>query len=193
MVAIASEQGHAHPMSLAKLTTVGRQEERAMSMRDLLLVGFMASLLAAATPKPKPTRLAEPSYPPEAAASHVVTVTEEGAAAAGITVLTEAVAVKESGPRATLARFGETYAFSPTFIAVHRNEPTEISFWNLQPDDDHDFMLVAPDQQVLMKVLLPALRKTTYVFTFHDEGLFTFYCTMHQPEMSGQILVLPSP
>jgi plastocyanin len=53
-------------------------------------------------------------------------------------------------------------------------------------------MLVSPDSNVLMKALLPALRKTTYVFTFHEEGLFTFYCTMHQPEMSGQILVLPN-
>jgi len=52
-------------------------------------------------------------------------------------------------------------------------------------------MLVAPDSTVMMKVLLLALRKTTYVFTFHEEGLFTFYCTMHQPERSGQILVLP--
>jgi len=33
--------------------------------------------------------------------------------------------------------------------------------------------------------------RATYVFSFHDEGLFTFYCTMHQPEMTGQILVLP--
>src|SRR3989442_1212172 len=113
-------------------------------------------------------------------------------ASAGTTVLTEAVAIKETGPRATVAGFGEVYAFAPAFVAVHRDEPTEISFWNLQPDDDHDFMLVAPDAQVLMKVLLPALRKTTYVFTFHEEGLFRFYCTMHQPEMSGQILVLPS-
>jgi plastocyanin len=53
-------------------------------------------------------------------------------------------------------------------------------------------MLVAPDAHVLMRVLLPALRKTTHVFTFHEEGLFTFYCTMHRPEMTGQILVLPS-
>jgi plastocyanin len=122
----------------------------------------------------------------------VVTVTQEGAAAAGITVMTEAVAIKETGPRATVTRFGEVYAFSPAFVAVHRDEPTEISFWNLQPDDQHDFMLVGPDAHVLMRILLPALRKTTYVLTFHDEGLFTFYCTMHQPEMSGQILVLPS-
>jgi plastocyanin len=152
-----------------------------------LFVVLMAAV-SLATP-PKPTRMAEPSYLPNAEASQVVTVTETGAAAAGITVLTEAVAIKETGPRATVARFGEVYAFSPSFVAVHRDEPTEISFWNLQPDD---FMLVGPGAQVLMKVLLPSLRKTTYVFSFHEEGIFTFYCTMHQPEMSGQILVLSS-
>ena len=54
---------------------------------------------------PKPTRLAEPIYLPDAAASRVVTATESGVAAAGITVLTEAVAIKETGPRATVARF----------------------------------------------------------------------------------------
>jgi plastocyanin len=161
-----------------------------MLVRDRLLVLLAAGVVLAVTPKP--TRVAEPSYLPDTAASRVVTVTEKGAAAAGITLLTEAVAIKETGPRATITRFGEVYAFSPTFVAVHRDEPTEISFWNLQPDDDHDFMLVAPDATVLMKVLLPALQKTTYIFTFHDEGLFTFYCTMHQPEMSGQILVLPT-
>jgi plastocyanin len=163
-----------------------------MAMRDRVLVALTAALMLAATPTPKPIRLSEPSYLPDSAASRVVTVTEAGAAAAGITVLTEAVAIKETGPRKTVWQFGEVYAFSPTFVAVHRDEPTEISFWNLQPDDDHDFMLVAPDATVLMKVVLPALRKPTYVFTFHHEGLFTFYCTMHQPEMSGQILVLPS-
>lgn len=48
-----------------------------------------------------------------------------------------------------------------------------------------------PDLTVLMLVELPALQKTSYVFTFHREGLFNFSCTMHQPEMSGQIMVLP--
>ena len=139
---------------------------------------------------PKATRSAEPSYLPDAAASRSVTVTETGAVGAAVTVLTEAVAINETGPPATVAHFGEVYAFSPAFIAVHRDEPTEISFWNLQPDDEHDFMLVAPDSQVLMHVVLSPLRKTTYIFTFREQGLFTFYCTMHQPEMSGQILVL---
>jgi len=159
----------------------------------LAIVTAVVALTAAVSfaAPPKATRSAEPSYLPDAAASRIVTVTETGQVGAAVTVLTEAVAIKETGPPATVAHFGEVYAFSPAFIAVRRDEPTEISFWNLQPDDDHDFMLVGPDSNVLMKVLLPALRKTPYVFTFHEEGLFTFYCTMHQPEMSGQILVLP--
>jgi plastocyanin len=140
----------------------------------------------AAAPTPGPTFL------PDANAARVVTVAPPGEAAAAVTVLTQAVAVKESGPKQTVKRFGEVYAFAPAFIAVHREQPTEISFWNLQPDDEHDFMLVDPDGNALMKVSLTPLKKTTYVFTFHREGLFPFYCTMHQPEMSGQILVLPA-
>ena len=133
----------------------------------------------------------EATYLPDAAASRVVTVAKDGPAEAGVTVLTEGVAIKETGPKATVKRFGEVYAFAPAFIAVHRDEPTRISFWNLQPDDEHDFMLADPQSTVLMHVLLPPLKETAYVFTFHQEGLFTFYCTMHQPAMSGQLLVLP--
>ena len=130
-------------------------------------------------------------YLPSQTASKVVTVTPNGSASAAFTVLTQAVAIKETGPQETVSRFGEVYSFSPSFLAVHRDEPTAVSFWNLQPDDDHDFMLVDPDLNVLMMVKLPALEKTDFVFIFHREGLFNFYCTMHQPEMSGQILVLP--
>ena len=131
-------------------------------------------------------------YLPDGAASKVATVTAgERSADAAITVLTQAVAINETGPKQTVVRFGEVYVFAPSFIAVHRDKPTAVSFWNLQADDEHDFMLADPDLNVLMKVKLPALQKTSYVFTFHREGLFNFYCTMHQPAMSGQILVLP--
>ena len=76
-------------------------------------------------------------------------------------------------------------------VLVHRDEPTLIEFWNLQGDDDHDFMLMDPQWSVMMKVVLPALKKTTYIFTFHEEGLFNFSCVVHQPAMNGQILILP--
>jgi plastocyanin len=131
------------------------------------------------------------TFLPDAQASKIVTVTTSGTTAAGITVLTEGVATKETGPKETVAHFGEVYAFAPSLIVVHRDEPTQIDFWNLQPDDEHDFMLADPHGNVLMKVMLPPLKQTSYVFTFHREGLFNFYCTMHQPEMNGQILVLP--
>jgi plastocyanin len=127
---------------------------------------------------------------PSGEAARVVEVTRNGKAQATITVLTEAVAVKESGPKATVKKFGEVYAFSPAFIAVHRDQPTRIEFWNLQPDDEHDVALVK-DSKVLMYVELPPLTKTSLIFVFHKEGEFDFKCLRHQPEMSGQILVLP--
>ena len=130
-------------------------------------------------------------FMPDAAASKILTVAKRGKAATSIVVLTEAVAVKETGSKATIANFGEVYAFSPTFIAVHQGEPVRITLWNLQPDDDHDFMIEDPGGRALMHLRLAPLSKTSYVYTFHREGLFDFRCAVHQPEMNGQILVLP--
>ena len=103
----------------------------------------------------------------------------------------EGVAVKETGLKETVEQFGEVYVFSPKFFAVHREEPTMVRFWNLQPDDNHAFMLVDPHSRVLMSVLRPPLKETAYVFTFHEEGLFNFVCALHPRAMAGQILVLP--
>jgi plastocyanin len=130
-------------------------------------------------------------YLPDAAASKIVSVSRTGTPEAEVIILTEAVAVKETGPKETVAKFGEVYAWSPTFIAVRREVPTMLTFWNLQPDDEHDFMLAAPDSTVLMHQKLMPLTKTSYIFTFHKGGIFNFYCAVHQPEMNGQILVLP--
>jgi plastocyanin len=132
-----------------------------------------------------------PFFLPSGDAMKIVTVTKTGEAQAGITVLTEAVAVKETGPPQTVKKFGEVYAFSPTFIAVHRDQPTQIEFWNLQPDDEHDFAIIGSDLKVLMYEKLPPLQKTSFIFTFHKEGAIDFKCLRHQPAMSGQFLVLP--
>jgi plastocyanin len=132
-----------------------------------------------------------PTYLPSIENAKIVTVTATGQAAARVIVQTQGIAIKETGPKETVAHCGEVYAFAPATIIVHRGEPTLIEFWNLQPDDDHDFMLMDPHWSVMMKVLLPALKKTSYVFTFHEEGLFNFICAMHQPSMAGQILVVP--
>jgi plastocyanin len=130
-------------------------------------------------------------YLPGKAASAIVTVTQSGSARAEITVVTQAVAIKETGPKETIKTFGEVYAFSPSTIILHRDEPTAVTFWNLEPDDDHDFALLDQDLNVVMYEDLPPLKKTSYIFTFHKEGLFNFKCMQHQPAMNGQILVLP--
>ncbi len=132
-------------------------------------------------------------YMPNADASKIVSVSTQTnqPVSANILIQTRAVAVKETGPKETVAKFGGVYAFSPTFVAVHRDEPTLIRFWNLQPDDNHDFMLIDPHSHVLMSQLLPPLKETAFVFTFHEEGLFNMICAMHQPAMNAQILVLP--
>jgi hypothetical protein len=133
----------------------------------------------------------ESFYLPNAEASHIVSVATNGVATANIVVQTQRVAVKETGPRETVEAFGEVYAFSPNFFAVHREEATMIRLWNLQPDDNHGFMLIDPHGQVLMSLLLPPLKETSYLFAFHQEGLFSFVCSLHPRGMAGQILVLP--
>ncbi len=156
-----------------------------------IVIAALASLIGAASASAMPP-MDQHFYLPNAAASKIVSVAKGGTADAEVIVLTERVAVKETGPKETVAKFGEVYAFSPTFIAIRREVPTMLTFWNLQSDDEHDFMLTAPDSTVLMHLKLEPLTKTSYVFTFHKAGLFNFFCTVHQPEMNGQILVLPS-
>jgi len=90
---------------------------------------------------------------------HGVTIARTGAAGARVVVTTVGVAIKETGPAATVKEFGEVYAFSPNFFAVHKDEPTMIHFLNVQPDDNHDFMLFTTDQ-VFLKMLLPPLKET---------------------------------
>lgn len=128
----------------------------------------------------------------DAKAPEIVTVKKAGEwEKGGITVMTEAVAVKETGPKETVARFGEVYAFSPSFIGARRERPLLIRFWNLQPDDEHDFTLFDAKGRVLASIDLPPLAEVSYSFTFHKEGLYDYRCTIHQPGMSGQLLVLP--
>ncbi len=98
-------------------------------------------------------------YLPAPAAASEVTVARDGEAE--VTVVTQALADKETGPGETVARFGEVCVFSPSTFALRRDEPTRIDFWNLQADDEHDFMLVDSALNVLMKVTLPPLTKTS--------------------------------
>ena len=152
---------------------------------SLVLVTALGLTARAATEGVPPDQL------PSGNTEKLVSVTPSGSPAVSLTVITEAIAIRETGPKETIDRFGEIYTFSPPVFVVHRDEPTRITFQNLQPDDLHDFMLVDRSRKPLVHLQLPPLQEISYTFSFHKEGLFNFYCTLHQPVMSGQILVLP--
>jgi hypothetical protein len=152
----------------------------------VLIVTLMVAVLA---PRPR-ARADDEGYLPSPAASKIVTAVPNGSARAGVVILTTTQPATQSDA-GEMKAFGILYTYSPRVIFVRRDEPTSFSFWNLQSDEHHDFMLADPAGQVLMKLILPELKKTQITLTFHKEGLYTFYCTMHQPEMSGQIYVLP--
>src|ERR1700686_3483490 len=108
----------------------------------------------------------------QAPRQHGVAIARTGNAGARVLVTTVGIAIKETGPGETVKRFGEVYAFSPEVFAVRRDQPTQITFWNLQPDDEHDFMLTDPKNQVLLQTKFAPMSRTTFVMTFHDEGVF---------------------
>lgn|GEM_PF-6107410 len=166
-----------------------------MISRSMRSASAAAALTAIAFAPPLRAGTASPGggrfYLPGLQDAAILSVAPQGAARADVTVLTEAVAIKETGPAQTVKTFGEVYAFSPETIIVHRDEPTRITFWNLQSNDHHDFALMGPDLKVLMYMDLPPLKKTSWVFTFHRDGLYNFKCMQHEPAMSGQFLVIP--
>jgi len=157
----------------------------------LVLTLVLVVLGIAAIPARGDSKAAQADYLPDGAGSSIVTVSPSGEVRSELIVMTQALVTKERGPRRSLRAFGETYAFLPSTLVMRAEEPTRVIFWNLQDDDAHDFMLADAAGDVLMKVTLPALSKRSWVFTFHQPGLLHFYCTVHQPEMSGEILVLP--
>jgi len=178
------------------ITMAARMNQRGAPARRILLGVLIAGgAVAASSAAPAAEHAAAHAAAPPAidakAAEFVAVEKADDFEKGGVTVMTQAVAVKETGPKETVARFGEVYAFSPSFIAARRERPLVVRFWNLQPDDEHDFALLGPKGQVLAFFKLPPLSETVYAFTFHKDGPYDFKCTIHQPGMSGQILVLP--
>jgi plastocyanin len=163
-----------------------------MTRGCLIHSGTIAPLLAAALVLIVGSAVgADDGYLPNAAAAKIVSAVPNGPAHTDIVILTTSEPANQSDS-GEMKAFGILYTFSPRVVFVYLDQPTSFSFWNLQSDEHHDFMLADPAGQVLMKMGLPQLKKTSITLTFHKAGLYTFYCTMHQPEMSGQIYVLPS-
>lgn len=152
-------------------------------------IGFALLPLLLAWPA---LRAAAEDYLPSAALAGIVSAAPAAHARNQIVILTLPLPGNESDA-GEMAKFGLLYGFSPRTIFVYRDEPTTLNFWNLQSNEKHDIMITDAGGQVLLHLELPQLKKTPLTLTFHKQGLFPFYCTMHQPYMSGQIMVLAPP
>jgi plastocyanin len=77
------------------------------------------------------------------------------------------------------------YVFSEEMEGIN-----ETHFYNLDPSDRHTFTMAAPYN--INRDVGP-LENATITFETSDPGVYRFYCTYHQPTMSGQVIVLPPP
>ena len=80
--------------------------------------------------------------------------------------------------------------YSPDLLEVTEGDNITIHFYNLDTTDRHTFTMGAPYN--INEDLLPGTN-ATFTFKAADEGVFRFYCTYHQPVMSGELVVLPPP
>jgi plastocyanin len=80
--------------------------------------------------------------------------------------------------------------YSPDLLEVTEGDNVTIHFYNLDTTDRHTFTMGSPYN--INEDLLPGTN-ATFTFKAGDEGVFRFYCTYHQPIMSGQLIVLPPP
>jgi plastocyanin len=80
--------------------------------------------------------------------------------------------------------------YSPDLLEVTEGDNVTIHFYNLDTTDRHTFTMGSPYN--INEDLLPGTN-ATFTFKAADEGVFRFYCTYHQPIMSGQLIVLPPP
>jgi plastocyanin len=80
--------------------------------------------------------------------------------------------------------------YSPDVLEVTEGDNMTIHFYNLDTTDRHTFTMGAPYN--INEDLLPGTN-ATFTFKAANEGIFRFYCTYHQPIMSGQLVVLPPP
>jgi len=80
--------------------------------------------------------------------------------------------------------------YSPSVLAVNEGDTVTMHFYNLDPSDRHTFTMAAPYN--INRDVGP-LENATITFETSDPGVYRFYCTYHQPTMSGQVIVLPPP
>ena len=78
--------------------------------------------------------------------------------------------------------------FAPDRIVVNRGDTVKIHFFNTEDvPEDHTFTMDAP--YAMNRVLLNC-QTTDFEFVASTAGLFPYRCTLHQPTMTGTLVVL---
>lgn len=78
--------------------------------------------------------------------------------------------------------------YIPSIFVANKGDSITMHFYNLNGDDRHTFTIGAPyniNQDV------SPMHNATFTFKAGHEGVYRFYCTYHQPTMTGELIVLP--
>lgn len=80
-------------------------------------------------------------------------------------------------------------AFSMPVISALKGDTVVIHFFNTEePTGDHHSFTIF-DKPYNMNIELSPGENKTITFTATSAGVFTYYCTFHQPTMRGQLIV----
>jgi plastocyanin len=78
--------------------------------------------------------------------------------------------------------------YIPNIFVANKGDLVTMHFYNLDAGDRHSFTIGAPYR--INEAVAP-LHNVTFTFKAGNEGVYRFYCTYHQPTMTGQLIVLP--
>ena len=78
--------------------------------------------------------------------------------------------------------------YIPNIFVANKGDSITMHFYNLDGDDKHTFTIGAPYN--INQDVAP-MHNATFTFKAANEGIYRFYCTYHQPTMTGQLIVLP--
>jgi plastocyanin len=78
--------------------------------------------------------------------------------------------------------------YIPNIFVANKGDSITLHFCNLDAGDRHSFTIGAPYN--INEAVVP-LHNVTFTFEAGNEGVYRFYCTYHQPTMTGQLMVLP--
>lgn len=99
------------------------------------------------------------------------------------------VSKENPAQKRTVAKYGESYGFSPSTITVRQGDRVTLHIRNLEAGGDDGHTFTVPGYHI--NVSLPPLSAKTISFTASKAGVFSFYCEFHKPWMGGTLVVLP--